>query len=71
MEKEEDENEEETTEENENEEEEERWSRDKVQNIKNKVNKNKAVIKYYFQNTVSSIIHVSNSSKQFLNRPYL
>jgi len=43
-----------------------RWSRDKIKNIKNN-----AVIKYYFQNTVPSIIHVSNSSKQFLHRPYL
>jgi hypothetical protein len=33
--------------------------------------KNNAVIKYYFQNIVSSIIHVSNSGKQFLNSPYL
>ena len=35
------------------------------------MNKNNAVIMYYFQNTVSSIIHVSNTSKQFLNKRYL
>lgn len=70
MKKKEDENEEEKIEENEKEEE-ERWRMDKVKNINNKVNKNNAVIKCYFQNIVSSIIHVSNSSKQFINRPYL
>lgn len=48
-----------------------RWSRDTIKNIKNKMKKNNAVIKYYFQHILSSITHVSNSSKQFLNSPYL
>ena len=63
--------EEEVEEKKEEEEKKKRQSRDKVKSIKNKMNKNNAVIKYHFQNIVSSIIHISNSSKQFLNRPYL